>query len=153
MPTRYFTNRLPDYTGSAPQVPRSAALKALQATLDYCLQGKNKPFVYTGRKGARGGAMPCPWQPGKPCQKGRGAADPLPSPHSHPPPPSPAGAAGVAYTCWHVHRHAAAVSEAVGEAELIESAVQLSRSALKDADRSPLQHYGWALLGGAWFVS
>ena len=47
-----------------------------------------------------------------------------------------------------MHRHAAAVAEAVAENELVESAVQLSRTALKDAAAYPLEHYGWALLGG-----
>lgn len=61
---------------------------------------------------------------------------------------SGAGTAGLAYTCWHLHRHAAAISSVMGEGEIVEAALQLSRSSLKQAEVYPVQHHGWALLDG-----
>lgn len=38
----------------------------------------------------------------------------------------------------------------IGEPDLVEVALQLSRGALHEAEAYPLQDHGWALLGGGW---
>jgi hypothetical protein len=153
MPPRCFINSLPDFrAGAQVQIPAQTVLGALKAALDFVFEGTNRrPFVYTGEPevytgdrdtinpqhvGSNGWVLGIDLllAPSPACPKGCL--------------PGTAGAAGLAYTCFHVHRHSAAVEQVIGEAELVEAAVQLSRSALKEADMYPLRNHGWALLGG-----
>eukprot|EP00887_Chlorella_sp_A99_P007482 scaffold2.g7482.t1 len=58
------------------------------------------------------------------------------------------GAAGVAYACWHVHRHAGAVAAVLPPAELLASGVELARAARAAVEQRPRRDAGWSLLAG-----
>ena len=136
---RYFRNRL---SGES-TLSANEARQSLKAALEkYCLKGPtHRPSVYTGEQLAlplpppAAHLAPPPWPPHSCAQ--------LPCAH-HP----FAGAAGVAYACWHVHRHSEAISTVVNSQELLAAAAHLSRSARQAVERYPPEEAGWSLLAG-----